>query len=74
MSVISSRLRHHGVPGLQAQKCVSTENTSGEHDRDRNDLGDRLTEHLDDFQGQIRHRAPHLIGASKGYARMFKEP
>ena len=25
---MSSRLRHHGVPGLQAQKCVSTENTS----------------------------------------------
>ncbi len=28
MSVTSSRLRHQGVPGLQAQKCVSTENTS----------------------------------------------
>ena len=28
MSVMSSRLRHHGVPGLQAQKCVSTENTT----------------------------------------------
>src|SRR5258705_9190867 len=27
MSVMSSRLRHHGVPGLQAQKWVSTENT-----------------------------------------------
>src|ERR1700687_3906269 len=27
MSVTSSRLRHQGVPGLQAQKCVSTENT-----------------------------------------------
>src|SRR5216683_1264818 len=27
MSVTSSRLRHHGVPGLQAQKWVSTENT-----------------------------------------------
>ena len=23
----SSLLRHHGFPGLQAQKCVSTENT-----------------------------------------------
>ena len=28
MSVTSSRLRHQGVPGLQAQKWVSTENTS----------------------------------------------
>src|SRR5229473_6304227 len=28
MSVTSSRLRHQGVPGLQAQKCVSTENTT----------------------------------------------
>ena len=28
MSVTSSRLRHHGVPGLQAQKWVSTENTT----------------------------------------------
>src|ERR1700733_10197729 len=28
MSVTSSRLRHQGVPGLQAQKRVSTENTS----------------------------------------------
>src|ERR1700685_2112621 len=27
MSVTSSRLRHQGVPGLQAQKWVSTENT-----------------------------------------------
>src|SRR6266446_441221 len=27
MSLTSSRLRHQGVPGLQAQKCVSTENT-----------------------------------------------
>ena len=25
---MSSRLRHHGVPGLQAQKCESTENTT----------------------------------------------
>src|SRR5262249_26838219 len=28
MSVTSSRLFHHVVPGLQAQKCVSTVNTS----------------------------------------------
>ena len=28
MSVTSSRLRHQGLPGLQAQKWVSTENTS----------------------------------------------
>src|SRR5882672_8110652 len=28
MSVTSSRLRHQGVPGLQAQKWASTENTS----------------------------------------------
>jgi hypothetical protein len=28
MSVTSSRLRHQGLPGLQAQKCASTENTS----------------------------------------------
>ena len=28
MSVTSSRLRHQGVPGLQAQKWVSTENTT----------------------------------------------
>ncbi len=28
MSVISSRLRHHGVPGLQDQKWLSTENTN----------------------------------------------
>ena len=27
-SVTSSRLRHHGRPGLQAQKCASTENSS----------------------------------------------
>src|ERR1700677_884523 len=25
---MSSRLRHHGVPGLQAQKWVNTENTT----------------------------------------------
>src|SRR5258707_6657602 len=28
MSVASSRLRHQGLPGLQAQKWLSTENTS----------------------------------------------
>ena len=28
MSVTSSRLRHHGVPGLQAQKWLSTEKIS----------------------------------------------
>ena len=28
MSVTSSRLRHHGLPGLQAQKCESTVNTT----------------------------------------------
>src|SRR5690242_15410404 len=28
MSVTSSRLRHQGTPGLQAQKWVSTENTT----------------------------------------------
>src|SRR5438874_10511071 len=27
MSVTSSRLRHQGLPGLQAQKCVSTVKT-----------------------------------------------
>src|SRR4029079_8611509 len=28
MSATSSRLRHHGSPGLQAQKCESTANTT----------------------------------------------
>src|SRR5437764_12891273 len=28
MSVTSSRLRHHGMPGLQAQKWLRTENTT----------------------------------------------
>ena len=74
MSVTSSRLRHHGVPGLQAQKWVSTENTSASTDRDRHHLGDRLTEHLDDFQRQIRHGGLIRSEVLKGYPLMLKEP
>ena len=50
MSVTSSRLRHQGAPGLQAQKWVSTENTSASTIVMGTDLGDRLAKHLDDFQ------------------------
>ena len=51
MSVTSSFLRHHGFPGLQAQKCVSTEKTSASPIVTGTTLAIVCAEHLDDFQG-----------------------